>query len=609
MQKSDIIEIINGKKNLDSKELEKLKELIIKYPYFETLYNIYIRNSFKISPDLFEKALIQFSVFVNNKRKMVDDIFATQNQIVKKIQPNKTEPKNNGTTEDKTTIDTPTKDKEKEKRIVKNSEKKSKMDEDIFDPVLYERQKIAHKFIVEDFVVEKAQKFGDLRRLLKKENISEEFFWQQLQSEISDEERSNSIIVKDQISEIDNNTEVEKVEEKQKTEDKKENFEKTIKTPETDKTSNSDNKKSTQQSNTTENDDIFSKIAKLKSKKLLDFNANTKKTEENISEIVEGTETIPEKIEENAEIVQENIEENKIVEEKTSEIIDENEIIPEIVEENAEITEIIEEKTSEIIEENEIIPEIIEENAEITEIIEEKTSEIIDENEIIPEIIEENAEITEIIEEKTSEIIEEENHQMSAADKILLKLKSKKNKSFADNSNTGTNKPNVSANDILKKLRGETKEEIIDEVKQTEPLNIIEETKEEIIDEVKETEPLNVIEENNTETKDEVNKKLSAADLILEKIKKRKNEIPKENLIDKFLTEQPYIDRKREPENTEDLSVNSAKETEVATERLAEIYALQGLKEKAISTYEKLILKYPEKNTYFATKIQELKNK
>jgi len=46
---------------------------------------------------------------------------------------------------------------------------------------------------------------------------------------------------------------------------------------------------------------------------------------------------------------------------------------------------------------------------------------------------------------------------------------------------------------------------------------------------------------------------------------------------------------------------------EIVTERLAEIYVLQGLKDKAIEVYEKLILKYPEKNIYFAKKIEELK--
>lgn len=43
------------------------------------------------------------------------------------------------------------------------------------------------------------------------------------------------------------------------------------------------------------------------------------------------------------------------------------------------------------------------------------------------------------------------------------------------------------------------------------------------------------------------------------------------------------------------------------TETLANIYAAQGNVQKAISTYEKLSLKHPEKSSYFAARIDELK--
>ncbi len=45
------------------------------------------------------------------------------------------------------------------------------------------------------------------------------------------------------------------------------------------------------------------------------------------------------------------------------------------------------------------------------------------------------------------------------------------------------------------------------------------------------------------------------------------------------------------------------------TETLAQIYADQGYYDKAIEVYAKLILLYPEKSTYFATLVNEIKSK
>jgi len=42
---------------------------------------------------------------------------------------------------------------------------------------------------------------------------------------------------------------------------------------------------------------------------------------------------------------------------------------------------------------------------------------------------------------------------------------------------------------------------------------------------------------------------------------------------------------------------------------MAKIFESQGKIEKAVSIYEELILKNPEKKSYFATRIKNLKNK
>lgn len=81
----------------------------------------------------------------------------------------------------------------------------------------------------------------------------------------------------------------------------------------------------------------------------------------------------------------------------------------------------------------------------------------------------------------------------------------------------------------------------------------------------------------------------------------------KTDLINKFIKSEPQIRPKREfysPANMARLSVKE--DDDLVTETLAKIYAQQGNKEKAISAYEKLALKYPEKRIYFANQINKL---
>jgi hypothetical protein len=82
------------------------------------------------------------------------------------------------------------------------------------------------------------------------------------------------------------------------------------------------------------------------------------------------------------------------------------------------------------------------------------------------------------------------------------------------------------------------------------------------------------------------------------------------DLIDKFISESPRIEPKRETGDhlVEDLAERF---TEVkggfVTETLARIYVNQGYYSKAIDVYEKLSLKFPEKSGYFATQIEKIK--
>jgi len=85
------------------------------------------------------------------------------------------------------------------------------------------------------------------------------------------------------------------------------------------------------------------------------------------------------------------------------------------------------------------------------------------------------------------------------------------------------------------------------------------------------------------------------------------------SLIDKFIESQPSISRPDKDEffDPQNEAIGSATDDDdfFVTETLARIHSDQGNYRKATEIYQKLILKIPEKSSYFAAQIQDLNKK
>jgi hypothetical protein len=84
-----------------------------------------------------------------------------------------------------------------------------------------------------------------------------------------------------------------------------------------------------------------------------------------------------------------------------------------------------------------------------------------------------------------------------------------------------------------------------------------------------------------------------------------------DRIIKRFIVEEPHISTPSSDKlDTENKARKSSEDQdELVTETLAHIYIDQMLYHKAINTYKKLMLKFPEKSRYFADQIEQLEKK
>lgn len=628
MEKNEIIQIIKNEKQVEKKELEQIQKLIEQYPYCELFPVIYINAQKKLAED-YIPSLIKYSININNRAKFIENLFNFPVML----------------NEDFEKIANMQQQQEKEINVQplekQNQTKQGKKYDSKFDEEIYRRQSMHHKSVLLDIIKDKVDSFSLFSKNLQKAGMTEDEFCKIVEENAI----NNHTVASKQQNDINNSeTATEKI-------DSNSTEQKTAKNKiESKDKTNGEEKKEIIKPKEENNNIILEKEVK---QKLEENKEETNKINE--KEITEKTKGILSKIEElrtkkllSKENKETNKEENKIPVKEIDNKIGENqtankqEISQIKIQQNLSETEV---KKLEITKEQNISI-----NDDKTQAIDNKIEELKEQDEKKTKSAAEKL-IEKLRIKKQSKIQaqqvakEEEILDMDLINKLEIEQTEKKHKSTLDNSEIvqnevieidfemiskqieQNNKQSEKAkNQEIKNEIEQTKEqtntkqaaiEIKDnkEIPQKEQFNIKEEnekieieTKKEIKEQIDNKEQNQLEQKNNkehieTEVKQESKK--TAADKILERLSNRKKE--PQNIIEEFMEKQPSIDRKKEPTTQEDLSEKSVKEMEIVTERLAEIYVLQGLKDKAIEVYEKLILKYPEKSVYFAQKIEDLK--
>ncbi|MBY0067636.1 tetratricopeptide repeat protein [Empedobacter falsenii] len=304
-----------------------------------------------------------------------------------------------------------------------------------------------------------------------------------------------------------------------------------------------------------------------------------------------------------------------MVEEKVEELA-ENKFISEPILENS---------TSEIIENNnetiEVIDEIIEEelNKEI-EVISETNSEEINED-IVDGMIENDTEESELRTDHVVDIISDEelNEVAEITNKVVVENNSKEENLTSENDienavqqTSGIEIIESEPQQVIEIIEDNQEKEIVEGL--SENAEVIEESEPEMVEE-----KVEIIENNSDDSTFSFSdwlKKVPSQSKTQQEIEEEQETAEREikyKLIDDFLEKNPKIVPMKKtditPVSTPSNFVQNTEEySDLMTETLAQIYTEQKKYDKAIKAYKILILKYPEKNSLFANRIKEIEN-